>query len=419
MLFYQSKMGNITLYFRSNIPQFKNFMTTFFLKLGNVKKNKLLNKNESNNYLDTIFPKIISELIMSYDYKFTGETLYILPETYWLSCVQELPNERISFGLDNGLIKIWNLKTQRCEQTLQGHTRPVIFIKILPDQRIVTYSDDKIIKIWDLKTGNCDLTLIDEEKTGFINDLVVLSDGRFFCSYRFRHSLDDYANGMQNKKIKIWDPSRNGKYDLINGGHDGNINCHQILDNGLIISGASSDTLKIWDPNGKIEPTTLTLTYNTHAFYVSSICVVNDIIVCIGAGGHCMIINIKNNKQIDTTSSQTENVNCICRLNDEHIISGSNIGMINIWNIQNGQCEMSLYGGNINSINGINVLPDGKIVSKTNSINNNIIDIWDPMNSSNGYVLLNIGEHTIHHKNYVLSNGRIIIQLDNMAVKIL
>ena len=52
-------------------------------------------------------------------------------------------------GSDDKTIKIWNIETRACIQTLTGHTRSVTDLLELKNGNIVSGSEDGTIKIWE------------------------------------------------------------------------------------------------------------------------------------------------------------------------------------------------------------------------------------------------------------------------------
>jgi len=61
---------------------------------------------------------------------------------------------------DDRTLKIWDAKTGKCLQTLEGHGNRVWSVAFSHDsQRLASASDDRTLKIWDAKTGECLLTL--------------------------------------------------------------------------------------------------------------------------------------------------------------------------------------------------------------------------------------------------------------------
>lgn len=59
-----------------------------------------------------------------------------------------LSNERIISGSDDKTIKLWNVNSGECIQTLTGHSSCVSSVAVLSNDKIVSASDDKTIKIW-------------------------------------------------------------------------------------------------------------------------------------------------------------------------------------------------------------------------------------------------------------------------------
>ena len=58
-------------------------------------------------------------------------------------------------------IKIWDVNTDICLNTLNGHNSYVNSIALTPDgTRIVSGSEDKSVKIWSLQSGSCLKTLV-------------------------------------------------------------------------------------------------------------------------------------------------------------------------------------------------------------------------------------------------------------------
>jgi len=58
-------------------------------------------------------------------------------------------------------IKIWDMNTGLCVNTLNGHSESIWSIALTPDgTRIVSGSEDKSVKIWSLQSGSCLKTLV-------------------------------------------------------------------------------------------------------------------------------------------------------------------------------------------------------------------------------------------------------------------
>ncbi|CAG8678463.1 6334_t:CDS:2, partial [Dentiscutata heterogama] len=59
----------------------------------------------------------------------------------------------LASGTEDGVIRMWDLRTGQAHRTLLGHTGPITCLQF-DDLHVVSGSIDKSIKIWDLRTGS-------------------------------------------------------------------------------------------------------------------------------------------------------------------------------------------------------------------------------------------------------------------------
>jgi transposase len=63
------------------------------------------------------------------------------------------------------MVKVWDLDTQRCVQTLVGHHNPVWALAVSPDNgTLVTGSTDKTLRVWKLGAAAREFELKVQEK---------------------------------------------------------------------------------------------------------------------------------------------------------------------------------------------------------------------------------------------------------------
>jgi len=95
-------------------------------------------------------------------------------------------------GSDDKTVKIWDVISGRCLQTLEGHSNWVQSVVFSPDsQRLASGSDDKTVKIWDAASGRCLQTL--EGHSNWVQSVVFSPDSQRL------------ASGSDDKTVKIWD----------------------------------------------------------------------------------------------------------------------------------------------------------------------------------------------------------------------
>ena len=89
-------------------------------------------------------------------------------------------------------LRLWDLDTGACLQTLEGHTGVVQSVALTPDgRRALSGSWDKTLRLWDLDTGACLQTL--EGHTDEVDSVALTPDGRRALS------------GSWDKTLRLWD----------------------------------------------------------------------------------------------------------------------------------------------------------------------------------------------------------------------
>ena len=206
-------------------------------------------------------------------------------------------------------IKIWDLKSGECLNTLEGNTSSVIAIS--PDGKYIVFGSflDDTIKIWDLKSGECLNTL--EGNTPFAKSVAISPDGKYIV---FGSLWDD---------IKIWDLKSGECLNTLEG-HTSSVESVEISPDGkYIVSGSNDSTIKIWD--------------------------------------------LKSGECLNTLEGHTDLINSVAISPDgKYIVSGSNDSTIKIWDLKSGEYIYSIYNYNdfIAIDNKANFIANDKAIEK-------------------------------------------------------
>lgn len=116
--------------------------------------------------------------------------------------------------------------------TLNGHSAPVVSLAILSNDKLVSGSEDNKIKIWNLNSNKCIRTL----------------EGHFNCVKSLAVLLDKIVSASSDKTIRIWN-SINGQCIKTLNGHGDSVNVIKFLTKIILVSGSDDRTIKVWDFN--------------------------------------------------------------------------------------------------------------------------------------------------------------------------
>ncbi|KAK3363996.1 beta transducin-like protein HET-D2Y [Lasiosphaeria hispida] len=301
-------------------------------------------------------------------------------------------------GSDVKTVKIWNVATGACTQTLEGHSGNVRSITFLPDLKLmVSRSYDKTVKIWNMATGACTQTL--EGHSGGVNSITfspdsklvasrsnsnpkLIASGGFISSIIFSPDSKLMASGSCDKTIKIWNAATGACTQMLKG-HSGYVNSIMFSPNSnLIASGSDDKTVKIW--NAATGACTQTL--EGHSSYVRSIMFSPDSKLMVSGSVNCIMFSPNSNL----------------------IASGSDDKTVKIWNAATGACMQTLKGhssyinsGHSSYIISISFSPDSKLMASRSY--DKTVKIWNAATGACMQMLKGHSSYTLEaHSGYTV-----------------
>jgi WD40 repeat protein len=162
-------------------------------------------------------------------------------------------------GHINGAIHIWDTKSGRELQVLEGHQSSVASVAISGDSRwLFSGSYDNTIKKWDVKRGECLYTFVGHQS--LVTSVATSGDGRWLFS------------GSHDNTIKKWDMEMGECFYTFVGHQDSVISVALSNDGRWLFSGSYDNTIKQWD----VETGECLYTFVGHQDFVQSVALSDD-----------------------------------------------------------------------------------------------------------------------------------------------
>jgi len=153
----------------------------------------------------------------------------------WVACSDASECRVVTESVNDYQFLMWDIKTEECHVSMEGHREPVCFVKIF-GKRVVSGSYDKTLRVWDSTTGTCSKTLRGHTRSVCAIDVV----GNVIVS------------GSVDKTVKIWNMESDECVMTLEG-HQNTVSCVEIVGN-MIITGSWDNTIKIWNVDDSPRP---------------------------------------------------------------------------------------------------------------------------------------------------------------------
>ncbi len=253
-----------------------------------------------------------------------------------------------------GVLPLWNYA-----RSLDGHPQGINCLTLSHDGRLaVAGGGDSEIKIWDIESGKCKNTLTGHAEG--TTQIAISHDGHLAVSI-----------GRDTSAL-VWDLI-SGECVSVLEGHVRDITAIAVTYTGYLVTGSLDKTLRVWDLGGLSCRKIL----RGHSDKINSIAVTTDGHLAISSGEDCLIgiWDIEQGAAIRFLEGHREGVTLLAiGHHNQWFASASWDQTIRIWDIESGKCKAVLEG-HTGTINCLVVTADGnRIISGSED---KTIRIWD------------------------------------------
>ncbi len=336
-----------------------------------------------------------------------------------ISTVAMTPDAKLAIsGSDDGILKVWDLKTRREIYSIAGHKYSVKGVDIIPDgQFAISWAEyEDIVKIWDLETGRLVKYYEWNENGEIIIDVVPdhllavtksdadtlkisdhTTDKTISVIRGYQWYYDWTGKAMTPDGQLIVSGSKYGKLKFLTlAGKDHSIRAHRSCvsavavtpDGRLAISGSTDNKLKVWDARNYKEIASL----EGHASTVTAVAITpNGYNIVSGSKDRMLKFwDLKKCQKTQHLQIHEHNVSSVAVTPDGKFgLSASWDRTIKIWELETCK-EICCLVDDAGLVNAIAVTPDSRFVVSVSNISHfgpNPPKVWDLQTGKEAIVL--------------------------------
>jgi WD40 repeat protein len=313
-----------------------------------------------------------------------------------------LPDGRLVSAAWEGVIRLWDVRTEAETARPKGHAGSVEALCVLADGRLASGSWDKTIRLWDVKTGietaRLKGHLLRTYKRG-VDPMQIAVRGRgfdaseleeFFFPVTALCLLPDERLASGSKDIRLWDVTTGGETACLKRlcGEPTTALC--VLPDGRLASasgsfGSQDNKISLWETKTSVLRNLFRVVMRRsipyveheslegHSNRVTALCLLPDGRLASGSWDKTIRLwDVKTGIETARLEGHSYGITALCSLTDGRLASGSSDHTIRLWDVKTGVETARLKGDH--ALTALCLLRDGRLVS---GYWDRTIRVWD------------------------------------------
>jgi hypothetical protein len=266
----------------------------------------------------------------------------------------------LAMALDDGTVKIWDVKSERLRATLNAHTGPVWAVAFTAaGKTLATASDDGTVKLWVWKEGTWHKDRVLEHETA-VRPLAFAPDGQRLVT------------GGRNGRVILWDVADGSKHIL--GEHKGVVMAVAFSPDGKTVASAGGDkAVKLWDAANGQE--LMTLSGHQGGVYAVAFSPDNRTLASGGWDRTVRLWDAGTGNALATLQGHTQDVWSVAFAPDGRTLaSGSEDRTVKLWDVRAGK-ELKTLRGHSGTVYAVTFSGDGATLASGGR--DGTVKLWD------------------------------------------
>lgn len=248
--------------------------------------------------------------------------------------IQDFP-ALLASGCADHTIKLWDIHTQHCLKTLQGHTNWVLSVAFSRDrQTLASGSFDQTVRLWDSRSGQCLQVL-----RGHTN---------WVLSVKFSPDRLTLASASFDQTIRLWNVQTGECLNSLQG-HQGRVwSVAYRADGAVLASGGEDQTVRLW--HGQTGDCVQVLQGHTGRVWSVVFSPVGTLLASAGEDYTIRLWDSQTGACLHTLAGHTNRVQSIAfSLDGQWLASGGEDRSVRVWNVESGEC-LQIFAGHTNRV---------------------------------------------------------------------